>query len=351
MTLAASWAAADAPAPVAASPGPWTAQHDRLHRLRIRFAAEDRQCHEALQPLLAPFPLARCAADEGPPDLRIALTRAPSALPRPPASALAQTLFGLHIADAGPRTWVWDDTAVFRTHPEAGVGRLTLGPAFSGRPLSDRHNLFLTGLFPLLLARGYYDLHAAGVVRQERGYLLLGESGSGKSTTALALVEAGWHYLSDDAVLLHAAAPGVEAIGFRRPFSIDPSHAERWPSLAKHLEAPGSAGESKRFLDPDSVYGPQRRRAAMRPSVLLFTTVADQRESRVSPLDPAAALARLIPQSASLAFNRRSARAQLDTLRRLVEQTRAYALQAGRDVLVEPERLAALLAGLPSGED
>lgn len=297
--------------------------------------------------LLKPLLIVRCDPGDARADLHIGLSLTADGIEHPAVSH-AQTVFGVHIADDGDVHWIWDATGIFRTCPVAGRGQLAVNPSFFDQPPWQRYNLFLTGLFPLLLARGHFDLHAAAVAWGERGYLLVGESGSGKSTTALALMQAGWQYLSDDAVLVHRIARQIETIGFRRPFSIDSAHAKRWPALAAYFEAAQTTpGESKQFVDPDHVYGPERRRAAVRPSVLLFTTVVDRPESRLVPLAPPAALARLIPQSAALAFNRRWAGAQLDALARLVEQASAYELQGGRDVLADPEGFAARLAALP----
>jgi hypothetical protein len=79
------------------------------------------------------------------------------------------------------------------------------------------------------------------------------------------------------------------------------------------------------------------------PQVLVFTRIVPQERTQLLPLDPTSALVRLLPQSASLAFNRRSARDHLALLRALVRQTRSYELLAGRDVYHAPSALADLL--------
>ncbi len=300
-----------------------------------------------LHDLISPFPLERRDVASGEAHLRIGLTQV-MALPPPLSNPMERDAFGLRIADDGRLTDVRDETAVFRTDPEAGTGELSLGPGFSAREAIHRHNVFLTGLFPLLLGRGYCDLHAAGLHWQGHGFLLVGDAGSGKSTATLALVAAGARYASDDALLLHTGAQGVRAVGFRHKLAIDPVHGERWPALATHWEAPQTEGESKRFVDLDRVF-PGSRISWLRPDVLLFCRIVPQDTIRVKAIAPAAALVRLLPQSASLAFNRRSAKAQLDILRALVDQTVPYELHAGRDLLRRPDRLAELLADLPPG--
>ncbi len=342
------------PTTFSVSPGPINAWSDsgfteqyRLDRLRVDFSFSDAACRVILHELISPFPLVECEADSGAADLRIVLTRS-IPLPPFPQSPSGRTAFGLFIADDGPLTDVRDETAVFRTDPEAGTGELSLGPDFCARQPIHRHNVFLTGLFPLLLGRGYCDLHAAGLIWKGHGLLLVGDAGSGKSTATLALVAAGARYASDDALLLHTEPQGIRAIGFRHKIAIDPVQVERWPELATHWEAPHTDGESKHFVDLDQVY-PGCRIPSLRPDVLLFCRIVPEDASRVNAIAPASALVRLLPQSASLAFNRRSVKAQLDTLRALVDQTSSYELHAGRDLLQRPNRLAEVLADLLPG--
>ncbi len=333
--------------PTNAKDGAGSIEHYRLDRLRVDFAVPDAACRVILHDLLSPFPLERRDIDSGEAHLRVGLTQVVT-LPLPLPSPTERDAFGLRVADHGRMTDVRDDTAVFRTDPEAGAGELALGPGFSGRQAIHRHNVFLMGLFPLLLGRGYCDLHAAGLNWQGHGLLLVGDAGCGKSTATLALVAAGARYASDDALLLHTGAQGIRAVGFRHKVAIDPAHGERWPELTTHWEAPQTPGESKRFVDLDRV-DPGCRISWLRPDVLLFCRIVPQDTSRVKAIAPAAALVRLLPQSASLAFNRRSVKAQLDTLRALVDQTVPYELYAGRDLLRRPDRLAELLADLLQG--
>lgn len=56
--------------------------------------------------------------------------------------------------------------------------------------------------------------HAACVVRDGNGLLIVGASGAGKSTVTAALVATGWHLLSDEAVVV---APDAWGHGFQRP--------------------------------------------------------------------------------------------------------------------------------------
>lgn len=69
------------------------------------------------------------------------------------------------------------------------------------------------GLCWLLASAGRYLLHAAAVGVEAEALLVLGHSGSGKSTTVFAALDAGWWALSDDHVALEPSAGGLLAHG------------------------------------------------------------------------------------------------------------------------------------------
>ncbi|HSH02682.1 MAG TPA: hypothetical protein VLL52_09210 [Anaerolineae bacterium] len=71
--------------------------------------------------------------------------------------------------------------------------------------------LTFTCLAPMLRRRGYYFLHAFAAAWAGEIVLLLGASGSGKTTTGLSLLLAGWGLVTNDVVLLSAEAEGVVA--------------------------------------------------------------------------------------------------------------------------------------------
>ena len=74
-------------------------------------------------------------------------------------------------------------------------------------------------------------VHAAAVGRDHRGVLLVGPGGAGKSTAALACVEAGWRYVADDYCVLSgdgpAAAHSLYGVG-----KLAEESARRLPGLA-----------------------------------------------------------------------------------------------------------------------
>ena len=68
----------------------------------------------------------------------------------------------------------------------------------------------------VLAARGCETLHGCAVERDGRAVAVLGASGSGKSTAALALLDRGWRAVTDDLLALDAAGNAVPGPAFVR---------------------------------------------------------------------------------------------------------------------------------------
>lgn len=76
------------------------------------------------------------------------------------------------------------------------------------------------GLSHLLAHHGRHLLHGGAVVAGDRAVLVLGETGSGKSTLVLAAIRAGWPVLADDLVAVRRTDAGVLASGLPRPIAV-----------------------------------------------------------------------------------------------------------------------------------
>ena len=137
------------------------------------------------------------------------------------------------------------------------------------------------------------------------GLLLVGPSGSGKSTLAIGLIRHGWHYLSDDAVLLRSQAEGVEALALRKHFYIDADAAASSVELPLGEEVPDSRGRRRRRVYLEGVSG-GRYVAGCFPHVLLFCRIVPQAQSSLLPLDRVHALKHLLAASGPQLFDRRS---------------------------------------------
>ena len=316
-----------------------------LHGLNIQVRWEGKGIEDEIDQFFSPFPFTKlsCLNDPVHMDLKFTTSDIPWAVPKQTSEPIH--CYGLSIFKADDYVYLTDGLSVFQLQPQVGTGLLTLHSSFREKPLLSKCNFFLIGLIHLLSRFRLYDLHAAGFIRDGAGCLLLGESGSGKSSMTLSMVRQGWHYTSDDAILLKSSADGVEALSFRKKFFLDPILIHHYPEIAPYLEEPTDGEDAKHFLDPELVY-PGRFWPNFVPNVLIYTSIVSQPESMLTPIDQTSSLIRLMKQSASLFFNREAVKAHLDALKQLVNQTDSYELLAGRDLYEEPEKISEVLSGV-----
>ena len=204
-----------------------------------------------------------------------------------------------------------------------------LAPDFGSYSPFEQREFFLLGLLMLLRPLGRYGLHACGLGRHGAGLLLVGASGSGKTTTSLSLVQQGWQYLSDDAVLLTEQADDtVQVAAFRQGFSCTPETLAHFPEL----------GGSAEFGDPDGkrvVYLDGSFAPTCTPSLIVFPQLSGEK-TQLRPLTASQSLIRLCQQSAGIMTDTAVSQQQLKVLRTLVGQARSLELQLGRDALGSP---------------
>ncbi len=310
----------------------------RLHDAIISLSVSDHLWDEAIRPLFDALPLAPSTEPTTRASFCLEIRRGPEGLPRMGDGSRCEPGFGLEIVSDSGATRVTDGASWFYLDTRRNRGILVVDPGFPARPAKARLDLLLIGLNEWLATRGWFDLHAAALVRETTGLLLVGGSGTGKSTATLALVSSGWRFLSDDAVLLADEDP-VRVLSFREPFNVDPRLADLYPEIADHLAGPPDPETGKRFLDLARAL-PGRHAPACVPNAILFTGIADRSRTRIEPVSSVDALARLVAQSPSLAFRSEFARAHMQVLRRLVSQAACFRLAAGRDVRDDPSLLA-----------
>ncbi|MBN1368437.1 MAG: HprK-related kinase B [Dehalococcoidales bacterium] len=118
------------------------------------------------------------------------------------------------------------------------------------------------------LKQGYVLLHSSAVVdRDGNGIVFTSESGSGKSTMAVAMLEHGFHYLSNDRVLLKLKGDYVTILGVPKKPRLNPGTILVLPRLHQLLRPEEISEytklepeklwylEDKHDLDVDSIYG------------------------------------------------------------------------------------------------
>jgi len=316
-----------------------------LYGLTIKVWWQGKRIQNEIESLFESLPLAKSIRASTPANISLKFTASDIPCNDICSGLKTQFCYGLSICEKDGYVFTTDDQSIFQVKPHTGIGRIFLHYSFKKQSLITKNNFFLIGLIHLFSFHGFYDLHGAGLTRDDVGFLILGEASSGKSSIALSLVHHGWSYVSDDALLLRPSADGVEALAFRKKFYLDPILLHHYPQIAPYLEEPTNGETTKRFLDLELVY-PDRFCPSSHPKILIHTSLVPQSESRLVPMDQTAALIKLMKQSVSLFFNRQAVKAHLETLKQLVYQTDSYQLQAGRDLYEEPEKIIKILSDI-----
>ncbi len=236
----------------------------------------------------------------------------------------------------------------------AGGGRIDVGAAEGAGAAGERHRfqhlLLFTALLRALSARGLFHLHAAGLVHEDgRTILVAGTAGSGKTTLALALLEAGLGYLGDDVVLLAERAGRPAVLSFPRPFHVAPATAAPYPAL-RPLLGERYAGGEKRDLDPRRAFPGRERAEGGAPALLLLPELANRPETVAEPASGAVALGALLESSAYLAADGEALLlARVALLARAVDGATALRVKLGRDALECPGEIARRLLAARTG--
>jgi hypothetical protein len=240
-----------------------------------------------------------------------------------------------------------DESLIHIAVPEQRLVEVWFGiTEHAGHPVA-LVNTFSYGLQAALRRAGVFDVHAAGAVEpvSQAGALFVGAAGSGKTTFTLRLTEAGWRYLSDDMVVLRENPNALEAEGLRRLFAVAGTSVVGSSStrLNAALGPPVASDPSKRRLEPETVF-PESRAASCQPRVLFFPQVVAKTETTINEIGARAAMEQLVRHCPWATYDTCTAPDYLRVLARLANQCRAYELAAGRDLLLQPERAADLLA-------
>lgn len=193
-------------------------------------------------------------------------------------------------------------------------------------------------LLELLKRRGLFAVHAGGAAADGRAVALAGNSGSGKSSTVLALLLAGWSFLGDDILFLRRGPGGLEILGFADEIDASPATFELFPSLGTPDDWPKLEGYAKHQLGPE-LLRPNATIAVADLAAVVLPRIGDRTELRDAGAEET--MLELVPNV--LLTEPTAAQAHLDLLGDLVHQSRSYRLTLGPRVDEIPQLLATLL--------
>ena len=230
-------------------------------------------------------------------DLCLSIRQHGTRLCLPPLAREVFRAEGFRGLEHGDDFYLTDGASLLHLQAKQGQGEAHLTPTFCHKPLSLQRTFWAFGLLKLLRPRGFYSLHAAGLITPAgRGVLIVGRSGSGKSTLTVGLVRQGWQYLSDDAVLLRLSPAGVIALALRQPCYVDRSALAIYTDLPLGAESPDGLGRSRQQLRLANAY-PERSLSQCLPQVLLLARLVPDASSTMCRLDSLSVLKHLLAQS------------------------------------------------------
>ena len=164
---------------------------------------------------------------ETPIEVRFLVSDFPSR--RKPASPVFRAQANLLIMVGGPHNFGCCDLAT-----GFGFACVTKAAVFNMDYL--RYNYLEAMVYTLLDTRYLVAMHAACVAFSSCGFLLIGDSGAGKSSFAYACARRGWIYVSDDTSCLVRRRSGRSVLGNPETFRFRPTVSNLFPELQGQIK-------------------------------------------------------------------------------------------------------------------
>lgn len=189
--------------------------------------------------------------------------------------------------------------------------------------------------------RGKQLVHSAAVGTSAGGVLLVGKGGSGKSTAALASLEAGLLYAGDDYVIV-SDDPRPCAFSLYNSAKVAPDRLAAFPGLAAYIDNAERLDAEKALLFIRGAHAKQLS-AGFPLSAVLVPRVTGLRNTIIRKAPRAASLAALAPST--IFGHPRGGEAEFRFLAKLVKRLPAYVLECGTDLTQIPQAITDLLSG------
>ncbi|HMR66091.1 MAG TPA: hypothetical protein PKE64_18940 [Anaerolineae bacterium] len=182
-------------------------------------------------------------------------------------------------------------------------------------------------------------IHAGAVGAEAGGVLLVGGTGTGKSTSTLACLSAGLQYISDDRCLL-ALEPEPRALCVYNAAKLRPEQMQRFPHLLPAVRANNLPDEEKHIIFVHQ-YAPEQLATALPVRALLLARLAHRPETTWHPVSPARVWREL--STSSLVYQPGMAHAELELMAELVRRLPCYQLNLGTELGEIPPVIAQVI--------
>ncbi len=224
--------------------------------------------------------------------------------------------------------------------PGSTKARVTVTEAALARPNEFLRSFVLNVCILLVRRVGLHHVHGATLRDPlDRGWLLVGTSGSGKSTTTALLARHGWGMGTDDcAFLVTGSRPSTtDVVAWRERLALrDDAHTPFDHDGGTPLAARGKTGWFAEELGATWV-------PRVTPAVVGFTSVSANGRSSATSIRASDALSRVMQCSPWVALEADVADEHLGLMAQLVEQAQCFRFELGRDLFSRPELLLELI--------
>lgn len=187
---------------------------------------------------------------------------------------------------------------------------------------------------------GWVPLHAAGLVRDQRGLIVCAGSGGGKTTFTVAMLRRGWGTTGDDKLLLgiHGGAPVLA--GIKHVLNLDPKVAAWFPEVGDIAAEPLYSAWSPKRRVPLARFWPDAPAVSMAAThaLVLQRSPSGPAGVTVRRLGPGEVIAALLRQTV-IPSHPSDARPIVRAITRLAQRVTGLAVQIGDDVYADPEAM------------
>lgn len=206
---------------------------------------------------------------------------------------------------------------------------------------SRLEDVTFTSLAAPLRRFSHYLLHASGASNGDNVVLFAGASHSGKTTTSLALMLAGWKYVANDLVLLVPHQDDVRALPTPSELTVRKKTLELLPELRRYQRSPryGNRANQASATGCTLNLGKITWDNGGPVTTICFPRVTGGPRSHLKEIPAAVGLARLMEESIDR-WDREALDGHIDLLTALCRQCHHYELELSEDVGRLPELLA-----------
>jgi hypothetical protein len=192
-------------------------------------------------------------------------------------------------------------------------------------------------------SRGVQLVHAGAVGTEAGGVLLTGKGGSGKSTSALACLQAGMRYAGDDYVLLGLDGAGPYVHSLYNTGKLDGEHVQRFPHLLKGIDNPSRLSSEKALVFLPDLF-PEGMSGGFPVRAILLPQVTGGRKTRMRRISAVEGLSALAPTTIrQLAW---ANEADFHFMARFSKAVPSFRMELGEDIAGIPDAVMTLLAEL-----